>query len=244
MTASAGFSLLVLAAATAAVAQPPVTPLRFRVEGDVRVQVASPFTLHVEGSYEITLWSSRTAEVTPAGSSASISAAPGRHRVTFEAYRILWDERRTVYHRASEVFEVIGTAPDDPPDHPDPKPDPDPPDVERIRQVSREAARALADPTTARRLYEAINGIDPSGPLEDVRLRYQRAVADVLLTRTGEARNKPWIRWREAVSKAIEAIDPTSTAQYVAAIAAAIEPLRGETSTTVTKTITLYKRPG
>lgn len=138
--------------------------------------------------------------------------------------------------------------PDDP-GQPDDPSDPAPPgDFTELRQFSRDAAKQLNDPTTARRLVAAIKSVSV-GNLADMQKAAGRAIEDAFLQRRGDSEDVPWdIVWRIPANALIAGMDVTTGEQYkqaLAALAAGLEdslsgsPAQPPTSPPVTDKVSI-----
>ena len=111
----------------------------------------------------------------------------------------------------------------EPPTNPgDPPNDPPTGDLDKVKKLSQEAAKKLADPSTARALASAIRKIKQSD-LVTMKTEVAIAVESVFLSRKGVSRDKNWSdTWRRPVS---ESINPSSPEEYSAILRAIADGL-------------------
>lgn len=112
--------------------------------------------------------------------------------------------------------------PGEPPEQPTPAPD-----LEALRDLSREKAVAVDDPPTAKALANALRNVSIQ-PLEQMRANVSERVEGVLLNRSGDSQNKDWLSgWRKPVSKAITAESPERYREELRAVAAGLDAAAG-----------------
>ena len=156
----------------------------------------------------------------------------GTHEVFLVAVTAEIDETgKTVdVHSTSHTVKLIGGS--NPGDGDDDGGGDDPPptgDFESIRKLCQDAARSLSDPTTAKQLADAIDGVKGDN-LESVKRSFDMAVEDVLLMRKGASRDVEWAkRWRQPI---IDAIDVRDGPNYRKALAAVASGLRSASTAT------------
>jgi hypothetical protein len=127
------------------------------------------------------------------------------------------------------VHELVVGTPTPPPEI-EPEPEPS-----QVKEKSKEAASKLNDPVTAKRLVQAIKGVEASGNLTTTKALVRQAVETVFLTRTDEQRGVDWLDWRLAVDEEIKSVNPQDEQAYLSVISAVTQGLE-ESITNTTKT--------
>lgn len=116
---------------------------------------------------------------------------------------ILADTDANIDYARHTVTVGSGDISDPKPDPPT-DPEPDPPTPSNVYEVSKAGAQRLNDPQTARALYDSLANLvrGPPASTEELRIKVQDAVAQVLLNRPRESQQKDWLReWRIPVSE-------------------------------------------
>jgi hypothetical protein len=198
--------------------------------------------------------------VDPAASGRTIECAetlafavgtPGRYEFTLVVAN---KEAEIAFARHVVIVRVQGTTPPpvDPVDPVDPDPtDPPPvvpPNLKELTELSKSRAISLADNATANALADALKAaVAQSGPkpLADAKTAISAAFESTMLARTGASRDKDWLRtWRVPINEAIDKLNPTTTAQYLAAVTAVEQGLRTTGVSVQSAKIVMYSRPG
>jgi hypothetical protein len=199
--------------AAACFAQAP----EFVVIGEKSFTVSSPFVLQLPEPYDIRFWGGSPGVAIERGpNQATITAKDGRHTITCEAHRILWDDK--VFK--TDFFKITlnvggGVPPIDPPPG-------DPPpggtiDVTELRALSQAAITELGDLKTAALLRQALANmeLDPSASLSDL---YSKVNGTVSSAFRSTRLSKDWYGvWRVPVNKWVKANVKTS-AGYIKAV--------------------------
>ncbi|TWU22471.1 hypothetical protein Pla52o_35270 [Novipirellula galeiformis] len=108
------------------------------------------------------------------------------------------------------------------PSDPDGPTNPDPPANSQLREISRDAAAKLNDPTTASALAAAISAVN-LGTLDAMKADAQAAIESALLERKGASRDADWLStWRRPINDGIKATTPGGFLADLQAIASGL----------------------
>lgn len=144
------------------------------------------------------------------------------------------DFEKQIFER--DTFQIVigkDPVPEDPED-----PTPPPGDLQDLLRISKEAAAAVNDPTTAAGLAAsiraAVTAIDDQCArgtcpgLAQAKASVVQAIEQRLLMRQGASRNADWVNgWRVPVNLALQALNTSTVPSYLAAMRAVATGLEG-----------------
>lgn len=233
----------------------------FQLDGRKTVTIESPFVAWGVGpadGYQIFDWDrSRDVTLSPqAPGRAEVSAPKGKHWISLLAYKIsiVNGEIDVATKEFFSEFHVGVSAP--PPTNPGDPPPTDPPPVDpppsqdfaAIRDLSRDLAGKLGDPSTQSILLTGIDGFlqfaNPDDSLGNLQVSGSSAIRQSLLIAMSQGGKKNWLEgWRRGIDAAMVKVVKTS-ADYIGALQAAADGLRGSSSASSgVRRITMWSLP-